>query len=181
MNGGPESAAAMMSRDQYSPIIDPSESGDLFAAVTIVNEHTSITDHFTHVLSWLSSSPGRLDGQMLTRTVGISGCQESASTGRREGCAVVTLLWAIGGGDPAEQPLPAQQAGSRSPPPSLTRNRPRWTHCKLGPALAESRRWVLISKSTRDSATTGLGNGGSQSTTERLEVSTVDRLSWPRS
>ena len=42
----------MMSRDRYSPIIDLIESGDLSAAVTVVNEHMSTAaDHFAHVPS----------------------------------------------------------------------------------------------------------------------------------
>jgi DNA-binding GntR family transcriptional regulator len=52
MGAGPDKAPVMMSRDRHELIIDAIESGDLSAAVTVVNQHMSAAaDHFTHVPS----------------------------------------------------------------------------------------------------------------------------------
>jgi DNA-binding GntR family transcriptional regulator len=49
MNGGPERAPTMMSQDRHSPIIDAIESGELSAAVTVIDEHMSdAASHFAH-------------------------------------------------------------------------------------------------------------------------------------
>jgi DNA-binding GntR family transcriptional regulator len=47
MNGGPQRAPTMMSRDRHSPIIDAIESGDVAAAVRVVEEHMAAASrHF---------------------------------------------------------------------------------------------------------------------------------------
>jgi len=47
MNGGPDNAPAMMSKDRHAPIVDAIESGDLAAAVSVVEEHMSAAaSHF---------------------------------------------------------------------------------------------------------------------------------------
>jgi DNA-binding GntR family transcriptional regulator len=52
MAAGLDKAPVMMSRDRHELIIDAIESGDLSAAVTVVNQHMSAAaDHFTHVPS----------------------------------------------------------------------------------------------------------------------------------
>jgi DNA-binding GntR family transcriptional regulator len=57
MNGGPESAPPMMSNDRHSPIIDAIESGDLPAAVGVVEEHMSTAaSHFAHSASTSATS-----------------------------------------------------------------------------------------------------------------------------
>jgi DNA-binding GntR family transcriptional regulator len=49
MNGGPDRAPTMMSQDRHSPIVDAIESGNLAAAVSVVEEHmASAADHFAH-------------------------------------------------------------------------------------------------------------------------------------
>ena len=49
MNGGPERAPTMMSQDRHSPIIDAIESGELSAAVIVIDEHMSdAASHFAH-------------------------------------------------------------------------------------------------------------------------------------
>ena len=52
MGAGPDTAPVMMSRDRHELIIDAIESGDLAAAVIVVNEHMSAAaDHFARVPS----------------------------------------------------------------------------------------------------------------------------------
>jgi DNA-binding GntR family transcriptional regulator len=47
MNGGPDRAPTMMSRDRHSPIIDAIERGDVAEAVRVVDEHMrAAADHF---------------------------------------------------------------------------------------------------------------------------------------
>jgi DNA-binding GntR family transcriptional regulator len=47
MNGGPARAPSMMSRDRHAPIIDAIESGDVAAAVRVVEEHmATAAGHF---------------------------------------------------------------------------------------------------------------------------------------
>jgi DNA-binding GntR family transcriptional regulator len=47
MNGGPERAPRMMSRDRHAPIADAVESGDLAEAVRVIDQHmTEAADHF---------------------------------------------------------------------------------------------------------------------------------------
>jgi hypothetical protein len=47
MNGGPDRAPRMMSRDRHAPIVDAIESGDLAEAVRVIDQHmTEAADHF---------------------------------------------------------------------------------------------------------------------------------------
>ena len=47
MNGGPDNAPPMMSRDRHSPIIDAIEKGDVPAAVAVVEDHMAAAgEHF---------------------------------------------------------------------------------------------------------------------------------------
>ncbi|HST47843.1 FCD domain-containing protein, partial [Jatrophihabitans sp.] len=47
MNGEPDNAPPMMSRDRHSPIIDAIEKGDVSAAVAVVEEHmAAAAEHF---------------------------------------------------------------------------------------------------------------------------------------
>jgi DNA-binding FadR family transcriptional regulator len=47
MNGEPDNAPPMMSRDRHSPIIDAIEKGDVSAAVAVVEEHmAAVAEHF---------------------------------------------------------------------------------------------------------------------------------------
>jgi DNA-binding GntR family transcriptional regulator len=57
MNGGPDRAPTMMSKDRHSPIIDAIESGELSAAVSVVDEHMSAAaSHFEHPESVIATS-----------------------------------------------------------------------------------------------------------------------------
>jgi DNA-binding GntR family transcriptional regulator len=48
MNGEPDNAPPMMSRDRHSPIIDAIEQGDVSAAVAVIEEHmAAAAEHFT--------------------------------------------------------------------------------------------------------------------------------------
>jgi DNA-binding GntR family transcriptional regulator len=50
MNGEPDNAPPMMSRDRHSPIIDAIEKGDVSAAVAVVEEHmAAAAEHFADV------------------------------------------------------------------------------------------------------------------------------------
>lgn len=57
MNGGPERAPTMMSKDRHSPIIDAIERGELSAAISVVDEHMSAAaSHFEHPMPAISTS-----------------------------------------------------------------------------------------------------------------------------
>jgi DNA-binding GntR family transcriptional regulator len=50
VNGEPDNAPPMMSRDRHSPIIDAIEKGDVSAAVAVVEEHmAAAAEHFADV------------------------------------------------------------------------------------------------------------------------------------
>jgi DNA-binding GntR family transcriptional regulator len=47
MNGGPDRAPRMMSRDRHAPIIEAIESGDLVAGKRVIDQHMAeAADHF---------------------------------------------------------------------------------------------------------------------------------------
>jgi len=47
MNGGPDRAPRMMSRDRHAPIIEAIESGDLVAGERVIDQHMAeAADHF---------------------------------------------------------------------------------------------------------------------------------------